>query len=158
MYLYRMIGLTLLLSMLLYASLSLAALQYTAHKFNIHTGESHPIDTFSVLDIPTRHHSRDPSPDFHRKRSGVSYSGNWCGAVQNPSNSTGHFINAFGKWNVVDVSVRPGQDATQTPFVGQWVGMDGTGCGTGLIQAGTISQVCGISAIESKVSPAGNQG
>lgn len=67
-------------------------------------------------------------------------SNNWCG-VANTNSPGGNWTNIVGAWSVPQISLRQGQSASDQPSIAQWVGIDGDGCGTGLIQGGSLSQV-----------------
>ena len=67
-------------------------------------------------------------------------SSNWCGMVDTSAPS-GTWTNIYGFWTVPQISLRSGQSDSDEPSIAQWVGIDGDGCGSGLIQGGTVSQV-----------------
>jgi hypothetical protein len=92
----------------------------------------------------SRPSQRTNSPAKSRNRGtsteAAAYTGNWCGFVSyNPP--SGAWKSVFGSWYVPQVALRPGQSATTGSSVAEWVGIDGAGCNTGLIQAGTTSEV-----------------
>ncbi|KAJ3499280.1 hypothetical protein NLG97_g445 [Lecanicillium saksenae] len=67
-------------------------------------------------------------------------SNNWCG-VANTNAPGGTWSSVSGGWSVPQISLRSGQSPYDQPSIAQWVGIDGDGCGTGLIQGGTLSQL-----------------
>lgn len=74
------------------------------------------------------------------KRQSGQESTNWCGMVDTTAPS-GTWVNIVGAWTVPQISLRGGQSYSDEPSLAQWVGIDGDGCGTGLIQGGTLSEV-----------------
>lgn len=123
-------------SALLFAGLAQAALQVTSNGVTYivtHTknGVELPVVPGPKLDFSSR----------SRQRIGKrATSTNWCG-VANTNSPGGNWTNIVGAWTVPQISLRQGQSAGDQPSIAQWVGIDGDGCGTGLIQGGTLSQV-----------------
>ncbi|KUL82435.1 hypothetical protein ZTR_11201 [Talaromyces verruculosus] len=61
--------------------------------------------------------------------------------MANVNPPSGYWTNGEGIWNVLHISLRSGQTNTNQPSIAQWVGIDGDGCGTGLIRGGTVSEI-----------------
>ena len=119
------------------ASTAAADVQYDVKGFNIHTGEELLVSTYPVPGLNSRSFQAASSAKTSAQAD-VSYSTNWCGAVQNPKSGT--FTQVIGVWNVVDLSKRSGQ-SSDTQTLCQWVGIDGTGPCNGLLQTGQFTTV-----------------
>ncbi|KAK3937951.1 concanavalin A-like lectin/glucanase domain-containing protein [Diplogelasinospora grovesii] len=117
----------------------LADINYQIKGYNIHTGQEHPVSTHPITNISSSSFVASKSASV-QARADISYSGNWCGASQNPPSGSS-FTNVFGIWNVVSVSPRSGQADSDHPVLCQWVGIDGTGACDGLLQCGQFSQI-----------------
>lgn len=140
------------------ACLILAAAAGVANAAMQHVSESGTVYHVSLTDkdgkeLPVEVHSLNSTSRPGRRINGPAkserrgadteaavYTGNWCGIVSyNPP--SGAWKSVFGSWYVPEVALRPGQSAATGSSAAEWVGIDGAGCNTGLIQAGTTSQV-----------------
>ncbi len=130
---YIMVPLTLLCLALAPSALA----GYTAQGFNVHSGETFPVATYAIANYTSS--AMRLGRTSARAASDVTYSGNWCGAVQTPQ--SGYFTSVTGVWDVVSLSPRNGQSTDNSSVLSQWLGIDGAGCSSGLLQGGTISQV-----------------
>lgn len=87
--------------------------------------------------------SREPQRATRRSGKSVKRDqtfNNWCGA-SNIDPPGGAFNEVEGSWTVPNISLRQGQTDYDQPSLVQWVGIDGDGCNSGLIQGGSGSQV-----------------
>jgi hypothetical protein len=74
-----------------------------------------------------------------KRTNAVSYSSNWCGAVQG-SPSTNKITSVYGWYQVPTLSARPGVSSFPQ-YVATWAGIDGATWGSALLQSGTASEV-----------------
>lgn len=103
-------------------------------------GSELPIELGTRPDLSTSGSVKIGSPGKNRRSNVQSSSSNWCG-MSNVNPPSGHWTNVESVWNVPQISLRSGQTNANQPSIAQWVGIDGDGCGTGLIQGGTVSEV-----------------
>ena len=128
------------------AGLAQAVIHYTSEngvnyeiKMTQH-GSELSIELGSRHDLSTSGSVKIDSPGKIRRNNVQSSSSNWCG-MANVTPPSGYWTNVEGVWNVPQISLRSGQTNANQPSIAQWVGIDGDGCGTGLIQGGTVSEV-----------------
>lgn len=103
-------------------------------------GSELPIELGARPNLTTRGSMKIDSADKTR-RNNVQSTSNWCG-MSNVNPPSGYWTNVESAWNVPQISLRSSQNNADQPSIAQWVGIDGDGCGTGLIQGGTVSEVC----------------
>lgn len=74
----------------------------------------------------------------------VSYSGNWCGAMQNAPAS--NLVSSVSGWLTAPIlDIRHTENRTPQ-FAASWMGIDGgENCRTALLQGGTTTEVCLLS-------------
>lgn len=105
-------------------------------------GSELPVELSSRPALSTSESLKIDSPGKSR-RNNVQSTANWCG-MSNVNPPSGYWTNIESVWTVPQISLRSGQTNANQPSIAQWVGIDGDGCGTGLIQGGTVSQVCSL--------------
>lgn len=102
-------------------------------------GRELPVVRGPKIDASSRRSQRTPRRDGKTLKRDQTFS-NWCGA-SNIDSPGGSWNSVSGTWTVPQISLRQGQSSNSDPSLVQWVGIDGDGCNTGLIQGGSGSQV-----------------
>lgn len=129
-------------------SLAFTGLAQATHRFSSNGVDYEVVMTQNGVEVPV---TMGPSLGMNstgptaavasRKRTTIQSTSSWCGMsdVDAPS---GTWKSVWGGWIVPEISLRSGQTDADEPSITQWVwvGIDGDGCDTELIQGGTVSQ------------------
>jgi len=129
-------------------SLMFMGLAQALHQFSSNGVDYSIVMTQNGVEVPVtlgpalQMNSTGPVATFasRHRRNNVESTGNWCG-MSNTEPPSGTWKSVWGGWVVPQVSLRSDQTNADEPSIAQWVGIDGDGCNSGLIQGGTVSQV-----------------